>query len=94
MARHLEVLALFALPKKNSEGEEEAFGFDRAQISENASQGLSDGSLGFSNSSESGDSVDYDDRSSEPLLKLMKDLPNEEPSILPEGFLLTFEERL
>jgi len=38
--------------------------------------------------------VDHDDRSSEPLLKLMKDLPDEEPSILPEGFLFTFEERL
>jgi hypothetical protein len=40
LARHLEVLALFALSKKNSEGDEEVSGSDPAQISENPSQGL------------------------------------------------------
>lgn len=52
LARHLESLALFALPRSKDEDKEEAeFGSDRVQLSD-ASRGLSDGSLSFRSKSQ------------------------------------------
>jgi hypothetical protein len=93
LARHLEVLAYLLCLKRTAKVMKKYLGLI-GHRSQRINLKVYDSNLDFRNNYESGDSVDHDDRSSEPLLKLMKDLPNEEPSILPEGFLFTFEERL
>lgn len=57
LARHLEALAMFALPQNKDEDKEEVFGSDRVQLSD-ASRGLSDGNLSFSSKSQSAASKD------------------------------------
>lgn len=60
IARHLEELALFALPRSKDEEQEEEFGSDRVQASD-LSRGFSEGSLSFASNSEVGDaSLDPD----------------------------------
>jgi hypothetical protein len=91
LARHLEALALFALPRIDDEETKDGLGSDEVQASD-ASRGLSEGSLSFGSSCVSGDSVPGDDIYTPGAVPdLLVDFNDSDANRLPPGFIYKFE---
>jgi hypothetical protein len=91
VTRHLEQLALFALPRSNEE-DEDVFCSDKAHAS-NVSRGLSGSSLSFTSASHSVDSV-FDNSIYTPgaVSELLTDFTDSQAQKLPPDFIQRFEE--